>query len=268
MAYSPSNPITVSSSTLNFIAIRVRHDNLMYLFYDDSIAFSVDAFDPISIVHSLSCAFSKIHYTAEELLKLSQNHKKRKLLYSLTTHSHFDHAGGNERLKQLEPQTIIIINDLSQPTNQFNESINIGKYRITYIHTPCHTRCSLSFLISDGNKSWLLTGDFIFKLGCGRFFEGSSFDFLDSIAKLDLHCSNETLLLYGHDYYKTNLRFAINVVGKEFYNQVQDKLDGEYFLTWADEKRYNPFINYRLVDKTGNAAEIIGKLRKEKDKFI
>lgn len=44
---------------MEFIAIIVRKENLMYLFFDENIAFSVDSFNPKIIIHALSCEFTK-----------------------------------------------------------------------------------------------------------------------------------------------------------------------------------------------------------------
>ncbi len=237
----------------NFISIRVREDNLMYFFYNETEAFSVDSFAYKAILHALECEFEKINYSEEEILSLKPSIKKRKLIYALTTHNHYDHAGGNEQLFILSPETVFV--------SYKNIPKNIGMYGIKCIPTPCHTKCSISYLI---NGKYLLTGDFIFKLGCGRFFEGNSRDFIRSCENIYKNCSDSVILLYGHDYFKNNYEFA-----KHF---MDFNMSNNYFLTLGEERRNNPFLNYRTAMRKlpGNLKfnsdwEVVEYLRKLKD---
>lgn len=240
---------------MKFIAILVREDNLMYFFYNDKKAFSVDSFDSEAIIHALSCDFDKTLYTAEEIMNIKQNRKKRDLVYALTTHSHYDHAGGNANLKKLSPTTEFLQNDNFENL----KTVQIEGTEITCIKTPCHTKCSVCFYVRIENLNYLLTGDFIFKLGCGKFFEGNSRDFLNSLNLILKICPDDTVLLYGHDYYKTNRKFA------EKYLKIENCEN--YFLTLREEKKYNPFINYEAVEIQGSPEEKIAILREEKNNF-
>lgn len=241
----------------------------MYLFYNDNVAFSVDAYEPNTILRALSCTFSKTNYTSGEIAELPETHQKRRLAYSLTTHSHYDHAGGNGLLRELSPDTQVVCKDPAGPDRSIETLLEELPCRITCIDTPCHTRCSVCYLVEDrgSKRSWVLTGDFLFKLGCGRFFEGTAADFVESLDRLSRYCHNDTVLLYGHDYYKDNRRFACSVVPGCFIEAGEKELS-EFFLRWEVERKYNPFINYRLVDKNGGRCEVIAALRSKKDVFI
>lgn len=246
---------SLHSIETNFISIRVRKDNLMYLFYDAENAFCVDAYAPEVISHALYCEFDRNNYLQEEILKLEKT-RKRKLVYALTTHGHFDHAGGNEKLKEMYPETIFVDFTNFHP-------FTLGMYDVVPIKTPCHTLDSVCFLVKnrDTPVSFVLTGDFLFKLGCGRFFEGSAEMFFNSVRYLFQYIDDETIMLYGHDYYEQNKRFT-----EQFY-----KVTGceNFFLKFKEEKEFNPFLNpLRTKIEGKSVTEIIGNLRKLKDDFV
>lgn len=239
---------------MDFISIRVREDNLMYLFFDDSYAFSFDSYLPNVILHAISCDFDKQNYLQSEILQLEKT-KNRKLLYSFTTHGHFDHNGGDCQLKSMYPQVEMI-----NFTNK--RSICVDKFTINCIETPCHTLDSLCYLIknTETEKVYVVTGDFIFKLGCGRFFEGDALMFISSLDYLLSFINKDALFLYGHDYFDANKRFA-----EKFY-----PIEGceNFFLTLEEEMKSNPF--FRPVDiksVTGTREEKIKKLREMKNNF-
>ena len=54
-----------SENCLDFISIRVREDNLMYLFFNDKYAFSFDSFLPKVILHALDCEFTFQNYSSQ-----------------------------------------------------------------------------------------------------------------------------------------------------------------------------------------------------------
>ena len=113
---------------------------------------------------------------------------------------------------------------------------------------------------SNTNKNYVATGDFLFKLGCGKFFEGNAKMFVNSLDYLISKINKDALLLYGHDYFETNRRFT-----EKFY-PVQGCEN--YFLTLREEEQFNPF--FRVMDISvleGSREERTSKLRKMKDEF-
>lgn len=249
----------VPSNDVGFISIRVGSDNLMYLFYNDYIAFSVDSTHPKALIHALSCRFEKTNYSADEILCLPKVIESRKLCFSLTTHMHLDHCGGNPELERLSPSTKFIL-----PKDVVDyDNIIAGPFNIQFLKTPCHTLDSVCYYVQSPFYYYLLTGDFLFKLGCGRFFEGTAKMFLDSLKKLIDVVDDEAYILYGHDYFNTNKRFT-----EQFYPIEEFK---EFFLQFKTEKKYNPFINNEKISKylkCKDTEELILTLRKMKDDFI
>lgn len=245
----------------DFISIRNNTDNLAYLFFTNDFAFSVDSACPKAIAHALNCVFTKQNYTEDEILSLEPC-VERKLKFVFTTHWHLDHSGGNEYLKNNFIDTVFIDFDYVHVRKIYD--FQMSNINIKIIKTPCHTLDSLCFYVTKGRNNYLLTGDFIFKLGCGRFFEGNAKMFLDSVDELMRVVKPETLVLYGHDYYEVQKRFA------EQYFPIK-KCD-DFYLTWSMECLNNPFLNYFRVKnnplfKDLNDEQVIEKLRKLKDEF-
>ncbi|WUR04291.1 hydroxyacylglutathione hydrolase [Vairimorpha necatrix] len=225
---------------IKFVAIRVSEDeNLMYLFYTDKIAFSVDSTRPHLLLDCLQRTFDNIFYLPEEIEDLPKR-EPRKLLYSFTTHHHEDHSKGDRILKDLVPDII-----------QDNNTVLIGDIRVECIKTPCHTRDSICILVDN---KYMCTGDTIFYLGTGCFFEGTPGDMMKCINKISEY-DEDILLLYGHNYKKRNLDF----IRKECPH-IKHKETERIFLTIKEEKKENPFFLVKNEKELGN-------LRTKKDNF-
>ena len=59
----------------------------------------------------------------------------------------------------------------------------------------------------------LFSGDTLFSLGCGRLFEGSAIQMVESLKKLRL-LPGETKIYCGHEYTQSNANFAIHLSPK------------------------------------------------------
>lgn len=230
---------------IKFIALKVSEDNnLMYFFYTQDFAFTVDATNPEILLECLKKEFTKEYYLPEEIQNLSNIPIPRKLLYSFTTHHHFDHSSGDKRLKEIFP-------DIKQIKGE-EKDINIQGIVVKCFKTPCHTRDSICILI---NNKYMCTGDTIFYLGCGWFTEGTPKDMLAAINKIKQY-DNNIIMLYGHNYKEKNLIFIRSEC--QYINHVEDD---RIFLTLGEEKKENPFFLLKNEEE-------MGSLREKKNKFI
>lgn len=208
--------------------------------------------------------------------------KDRKIVIFLT-HYHHDHTGGiydyeNKAKIYGSPKSQIkdvIVKDL--------EVFHIDQFEILCIHTPCHTRDHICYRVLDtrSNKKFLISGDCIFLAGAGKFFEGSGQEMVDSIEKLFKHCDGDEILLGGHEYALSNLRFSIfidpnNKSAKEKYEWCLQRRENNLitygFSTLSDEKKYNPFFRWdekeiREKSKLDDSGKILEWIRGEKNSF-
>ena len=93
----------------------------------------------------------------------------------LTTHSHWDHAGGNVELKKRCASVEVVYggagDGVAGCTKELNDgdTFALGNSTVQVISTPCHTPGHICYLV-DGN---VFTGDTMFVSGCGNFNSGT-----------------------------------------------------------------------------------------------
>lgn len=138
----------------------------------------------------------------------------------LTTHKHWDHAGGNNELLRLCPSIDKVyggaIDNPEAMTNSVvdGEEFTLcgGEAKVRCLLTPGHTRGHICFYIesaSNADQHIVFTGDCLFVGGAGKFFEGSPSDMFGSLTKLAA-LPNNTLVYCGHEYTVSNYKFAVN----------------------------------------------------------
>lgn len=175
----------------------------------------------------------------------------------LTTHHHFDHAGGNKDLAGLVPGIEVLGGDDVQGMTKKvsdGETFSIGSLKVECVHTPAHTSGHMSYLVSDpaagaAAPAAIFTGDALFVGGCGRFFEGGPDQMVQGASKLAA-LPPATLLFCGHEYTLKNMQFAISVepsnpdVQKKILWTQETRKEGRATVpsTIGDELLYNPFM--------------------------
>ena len=147
------------------------------------------------------------------------------------------------------------------------------------IKSPGHTLDHVIYY-NKANKI-LFSGDTLFRLGCGRVFEGTYEQMLDSLNIIN-SLPNETEVYCGHEYTLTNLRFLLS----SFFNHeelVNEKIEIEQKLkikgtsipfNLGREKNINPFLSsesrfytkFKALNNFSN-IQMFSYLRDLKNKF-
>lgn len=245
--------------SVSFIAIVTgTENNYMYMFYNNDTAFCIDPCEPEVLMKCLGMELEEQVYTKEEILRMSENRPKRRTLtHSFTTHSHCDHSRGNTEIGRQNPGVIQVSGFEGEICKCGDKFYSCGM-EVECLYTPCHTKDSFCYYI---NGEYLATGDTLFFLGCGKFFEGTASDMLRNIEKIKKKVDHKSILLYGHDYNAIDTEFA------EKFFDIPPGVRSTRFLRLEDEMKYNPFFNLREIGMEGSDKDVMNELRKRKNEF-
>ncbi len=199
------------------------------------------------------------------------------------THHHKDHTSGVKGILSAFPEVNVhspsaqIENTRFVLHDQDEVSSCLNTFKI--IKTPGHTLDHIIYY--DESNEVLFCGDTLFRLGCGRVFEGTLYEMYNSLKKIN-ELNKKTIIYCGHEYTLNNLNFIEKVLKKkEAYLTVRKKIDHDFknkgktvpFLL-EDEQRYNLFLNQNsklatLIKKELGLTdfELFAYLRKTKDSF-
>ena len=135
----------------------------------------------------------------------------------LLTHHHGDHVGGVLALQQ---QTgALVYGPASEKLPVCDHRLKEGNtvqlpsigVQLNVIDVPGHTAGHIAYYGQlPSGKPVLFCGDTLFAAGCGRLFEGTPAQMLDSLGKLRA-LPAETLVCCAHEYTLSNLRWAKQV---------------------------------------------------------
>ncbi|XP_016045896.1 hydroxyacylglutathione hydrolase, mitochondrial isoform X3 [Erinaceus europaeus] len=246
-------------------------DNYMYLIIDEDTkeAAVVDPVQPQKVVETV------------------RKHGV-KLTTVLTTHHHWDHAGGNEKLVKLQPGLKVYGGDdrIGALTHRATHlsTLQVGSLHVKCLWTPCHTSGHVCYFVSKPNSSEspaVFTGDTLFVAGCGKFYEGTADEMFKALLEVLGRLPPDTRVYCGHEYTVNNLKFARHV--EPHNTAIQEKLawaKEKYSLgeptvpsTIAEELTYNPFMRVsreKTVQQHAGESDPVTTMRairKEKDQF-
>ena len=197
--------------------------------------------------------------------------KEVNLKFILNTHHHYDHVGGNKKLKEKYkakvvgfkgdkdriPEIDILVGD--------NEIWKYENFEIKIIHIPGHTLGHIGFYFFNENS--VFTGDTLFSLGCGRIFEGTYSQMYNSLNKLKKLPIN-TKIFCGHEYTNQNSKFC------ELYDKNNQKLMNKIKEIKKKLHQNEPTIPSTIRDELecniflrSKNIEDFSKLRDLKDNF-
>lgn len=264
-----SNTRAVIQKDMKVVIIPALSDNYMYLVIDEATkqAGIVDPVDPDRVLTALK----------DEDVKLTS---------ILTTHHHWDHAGGNENMvKKVSGLKVYGGDDRIGALNNkvsHDDEFKIGNLNVRCLFTPCHTSGHICYYITgpSGEEPSVFTGDTLFIAGCGRFFEGNPEQMHEALVKILGNLPDHTKVYCGHEYTVNNLKFAFqvepsNAAIKEKMKWAESKrAENEPTVpsTIAEEKQYNPFmrVGQSSVQQhagTDDSIATMAFIRKEKDNF-
>jgi len=207
---------------------------------------------------------------ADPVIKYLDNNRI-KLKFILNTHHHYDHVGGNQKLKKKYGACIVGYKGDKERipgidilvSNQ--EIWKHENFEAKIIHVPGHTLGHICFYFYKEES--VFTGDTLFSLGCGKIFEGTYSQMFHSLMKLK-ELPQNTKIFCGHEYTKQNSKFCIandenNENLKAKISDMELKLKGglpSIPSTIKDELECNIFLR-------SNNVECFSKLRDLKDNF-
>jgi hydroxyacylglutathione hydrolase len=211
------------------------------------------------------------------------------LVAIFNTHHHGDHVGGNRELMDKFPDICIYggAEDRGripgqQVYLQEGDRVTFADREARVFFIPGHTRAHIAYYFPPTHSDEpgeLFCGDTIFAGGCGRLFEGTPAQMVDSIGKLR-QLPDRTRVWCAHEYTIGNLKFAITVDPDN--QELQQRLaaveiDRANLIPTVPsllglEKQTNPFLRWdipalqRAAD-TSDPVQAFARIRGKKDQF-
>jgi hydroxyacylglutathione hydrolase len=257
---------------MDIIRIPVLTDNYIFLLYDSD---------------SKQAAVVDPALAQPVLAQLRQ--LKAKLVAIFNTHHHSDHVGGNRELISAFPEAVVYGGKEDRgriPHQQVyleeGDQVEFAGRKAKIFFVPGHTLAHVAYYFTptDTESSGeLFCGDTLFAGGCGRLFEGTPSQMLNSLNKLR-NLPDNTRVWCAHEYTLNNLKFALtieqdNVDLKNRYNQVQ--IARQQNLATVPsliglEKLTNPFFRWdqsSIKSALGleESSRVFARLRGMKDNF-
>jgi hydroxyacylglutathione hydrolase len=185
----------------------------------------------------------------------------------LLTHHHHDHIGGAAALRERWPDLPVIApqDDRIEAATQrvgAGDVARIGDWVFEVHEIPGHTVSHIAF---HGHQV-LFCGDTLFSLGCGRLFEGTPMQMLDSLDRLAA-LPGDTRVCCGHEYTVANANFALVVepgneaLQRRSVEARRLRLEGRPTVpsTLDDERACNPFLRIDVPAVRGAVAAQVGR---------
>ena len=203
----------------------------------------------------------------------------------LITHHHDDHIYGvAELVEHYDPLVYGAAADRKRLPNLDISLSDKDKFSVCNLIFKCidvsgHTLGHLAFYCASENI--VFTGDSLMTLGCGRIFEGTPQQMLNSLNQLK-RLPNNTIVYSGHEYAAQNARFALSVDlnnsdlksrAKQIMRNIELKIPNVGF-SLEEEMQTNPFLRSNAVEiraslglNNNSDLEVFTKLRTMKDNF-
>ena len=212
-----------------------------------------------------------------------------RLIAIFNTHHHSDHVGGNKQLVRHFPELCVYggAKDRGRIPHQKvfleeGDTVQFANRSGRVFFVPGHTRAHIAYYFpptTSEETGELFCGDTVFAGGCGRLFEGTPAQMVESISKLR-QLPDDTRVWCAHEYTLNNLKFALTVDNENVdlqnrYQEVQQARSrgiATIPTVLGIEKQTNPFLRWdnpalQAVAETKEPARVFGRIRGMKDRF-
>lgn len=211
------------------------------------------------------------------------------LVAIFNTHHHSDHVGGNQTLLKHFPNAVVYASETDRgriPGQQVflkeGDRVPFGDRTAEVLFVPGHTRGHIAYYflpLTVAEPGDLFCGDTLFAGGCGRLFEGTPAQMVDSLSKIR-QLPDQTRVWCAHEYTLNNLKFALTVdahnpsLQRRFaeVQRMRQQLEATVPSDLGMEKQTNPFLrwdepNLLNTTKTQDPIQSFAQLRGMKDRF-
>ncbi|MGB3535580.1 MAG: hydroxyacylglutathione hydrolase [Microcoleaceae cyanobacterium] len=211
------------------------------------------------------------------------------LVAIFNTHHHSDHVGGNAQLLRQYPDAVVYGGEVDrgripgqQVFLQAGDRVKFGERQAEVFFVPGHTRAHIAYYFPPTASETigdLFCGDTLFAGGCGRLFEGTPQQMVESLNQLR-NLPDETRVWCAHEYTLKNLKFALTVdpnnsALKERFQRVEAarrQNQATIPSVLSMEKLTNPFLRWDQPSllsamKSQDPVRTFAKLRGLRDQF-
>ena len=210
------------------------------------------------------------------------------LVAIFNTHHHSDHVGGNTQLMQRFEHVKVYggVEDRGripgqQVFLQEGDRVQFANRSAEVIFVPGHTRAHIAYYFApeNGETGELFCGDTLFAGGCGRLFEGTPAQMVESLSKLRA-LPDSTRVWCAHEYTLKNLQFALTVDANnsDLQSRFADvkaarrRSEATVPSILELEKRTNPFLRWnqpalQSAVNSHDSVQAFARLRGMKDRF-
>ncbi|MAF04779.1 MULTISPECIES: hydroxyacylglutathione hydrolase [unclassified Herbaspirillum] len=247
---------------MDVLAVPAFDDNYLWIIHDGRHAAVVDPGDAVPVLAALQ---------AEGLT----------LAAILLTHHHADHVGGVVELARSAVSDEFPVIPVYGPAREQsrikgmtvplhgNDEVTIPSLGLSLqvIDVPGHTLGHIAYYSAE--QGFVFCGDTLFAGGCGRLFEGTPAQMVESLAKLSSLPGN-TQVYCAHEYTLSNLKFAAEVepgnaeLSARLHRERTKRDQGEATVptSIALERATNPFLRanekeiQESLQKAGRLTEL------------